>query len=258
VVGEATHASGTVCHNRRVDRRRGHHSVDDYLEVIYSLVFPVGEYRPSDAATPIAARVADRMGLSRAAVGEMLKRLMGQGLIERGAKREIVLTPAGIERAEHVVRRRRIVERFLTDFLGYDPAEVHAHADQLGDTFTEEMIERMHERLGFPERCPHGWPVLPATEHGESEALRPLVDLEVGDRGEIICIAEHDAELLAWFYAEGLTPGVSLEVLDVQPAAGHLKVRVGDDEHVIAEKAAGSLFLRSRSGAKKRPAVNSS
>lgn len=218
--------------------------MDDYLEVIYSLVFPVGEYRPADAATPIAARVADRMGLSRAAVGEMLKRLMAQGLIERGARREIVLTPAGIERAEQVVRRQRIVERFLTDFLGYEPAEVHAHADQLGDTFTEEMIERMHERLGFPERCPHGWPVLPATEHGESERLTPLVQLKAGDRSEIVCIAEHDPELLAWFYAEGLTPGAALSVVDVQPAAGHLKVRVGDREHVIAEKAAASLFVR--------------
>ena len=135
------------------------HSVDDYLETIYFLAFPIGEYQPATGSSAIAARVAEMLGVSRASAGEMLKRLEADGLVERGEHKEAILTPTGIERAEHVVRKHRIIERFLTDFMGYTAAESHVQADELGDTFTDDMIERIAERLGHPDRCPHGWPV---------------------------------------------------------------------------------------------------
>ena len=98
------------------------HSIDDYLEAIHLLVSPIGVYEPAKAPAAIAARVADALGVSRTAVGEMLKRLMAEGLLETGTGRALVLTEAGTQRAESVVRRNRIVERFLTDMLGYNPA----------------------------------------------------------------------------------------------------------------------------------------
>src|ERR671939_735931 len=131
------------------------HSVDEYLETIYFLAFPIGEYRPQSTGAPtLAARVAEMLGVSRASAGEMLKRLEGEGLIERGERKEALLTESGRERAERVVRKHRIIERFLTDFMGYTAAEAHVQADKLGDTFTDEMIDRIDARLGHPERCP--------------------------------------------------------------------------------------------------------
>jgi Mn-dependent DtxR family transcriptional regulator len=159
----------------------GHgHSVDEYLETIYFLAFPIGEYRPSTGSTAIAARVAEMLGVSRASAGEMLKRLEADGLVERGDQKEAILTDAGIERAKRVVRKHRIIERFLTDFMGYTAAESHVQADELGDTFTDEMIERINDRLGRPERCPHGWPVEPEVEQAENAELVSLADLETG------------------------------------------------------------------------------
>ena len=48
------------------------HSVDEYLETIYFLAFPIGEYRPATGSTAIASRVAEMLGVSRASAGEML------------------------------------------------------------------------------------------------------------------------------------------------------------------------------------------
>src|SRR6188508_338051 len=163
------------------------HSVDEYLETIYFLAFPIGEYRPQASGAPtLAARVAEMLGVSRASAGEMLKRLEAEGLVERGEHKEALLTPPGRARAEHVVRKHRIIERMLTDFMGYTPAESHVHADELGDTFTDDMIDRIDERLGHPDRCPHGWPVDTVFEQAENEELEPLSALEPGSDATIV------------------------------------------------------------------------
>jgi DtxR family Mn-dependent transcriptional regulator len=221
------------------------HSVDEYLETIYFLAFPIGEYRPQTSGSPtLAARVAEMLGVSRASAGEMLKRLEADGLIERGKHKEALLTSAGRVRAEKVVRKHRIIERMLTDFMGYTAAEAHVHADELGDTFSDDMVERVAERLGRPERCPHGWPVDPEQEQAENHELAPLSDLRAGDRATIVRLAEHDGELLHWFYDQGLEPGRELEVRDSQPAAGQMTVSLNGDERAIGDKAAAGLFVR--------------
>ena len=221
------------------------HSVDEYLETIYFLAFPIGEYTPHGAgAPPLASRVAEMLHVSRASAGEMLKRLEAEGLIERGKKKEALLTETGRERAEKVVRKHRIIERLLTDFMGYTAAEAHVHADELGDTFSDDMVERIESRLGHPDRCPHGWPVDPAVEQAENNELAPLAALEAPAKATIVRLAEHDGELLHWFYDEGLVPGTKLELQAAQPAAGQFTVKVDGSEKAIGEKAAAGLFVR--------------
>jgi DtxR family Mn-dependent transcriptional regulator len=221
------------------------HSVDEYLETIYFLAFPIGEYRPYTSGSPtLATRVAEMLGVSRASAGEMLKRLEADGLIERGEHKEALLTATGRERAERVVRKHRIIERMLTDFMGYTAAEAHVYADELGDTFSDDMVERVAERLGHPERCPHGWPVDTEFEQTENKELAPLSDLQVGQRATIVRLAEHDGDLLHWFYDQGLEPGRELEVRDAQPAAGQMTVTLNGAERAIGDKAAAGLFVR--------------
>ena len=214
------------------------HSVDEYLETIYFLAFPIGEYTPHGAGSPpLASRVAEMLHVSRASAGEMLKRLEAEGLIERGKKKEALLTESGRERAERVVRKHRIIERLLTDFMGYTGYESHERADALGDTFTDEMVERIDDKLGHPQRCPHGWPVDPSAEQAENAELAPLAT--------IVRLAEHDGDLLHWFYDQGLVPGTSILVRTAEPAADQFTVAIEKvGERAISEKAAAGLFVR--------------
>jgi len=236
-------ASEAVNRGREVARAPGH-SIDEYLETIYFLAFPIGEYRPSTGSTAIAARVAEMLGVSRASAGEMLKRLEAEGLVERGEQKEAILTPEGAARAKRVVRKHRIIERFLTDFMGYTAAESHVHADELGETFTDEMVERINERLGRPDRCPHGWPVDTEFEQSENAELVTLAELEPRRPAEIVRLAEHDGELLHWFYDAGLAPGTPVEVRAAGPAGEPLDVLVSGAERSIAAKAAVGIYVR--------------
>jgi len=220
------------------------HSHDEYLETIYFLAFPVGEYGPVVRDSPaLAARVAEMLDVSAPTVTEMLQRLEANGLIERGPRRAAVLTEAGRREAERVVRRHRIIERFLVDFMGYSPGDCHEQAEILGDAFTDEMVERVEVKLGSPERCPHGWPVDPAVEQAENTQLRALIDVEDGADATIVRLAEHDLELLNWFYEEGLVPGVAVTV-DRTDGDDGVHLRVAEDERTISRRAAEGLFVR--------------
>jgi DtxR family Mn-dependent transcriptional regulator len=130
--------------------------------------------------------------------------------------------------------------------MGYTPAEAHVQADELGDTFSDDMVARIDERLGHPDRCPHGWPVDPEAEQAENRELAPLSALRPGERATIIRLAEHDGDLLHWFYDHGLVPGTELEVRDAQPAAGQVTVSLAGEERAIGDKAADGLFVRTR------------
>jgi DtxR family Mn-dependent transcriptional regulator len=226
-----------------VARAQGH-SVDEYLETIYFLAFPIGEYRPATGSTAIAARVAEMLGVSRASAGEMLKRLESDGLVERGEQKEAILTPEGAERARRVVRKHRLIERFLTDFMGYTAAESHVHADELGDTFTDEMMERINERLGHPDRCPHGWPVDTEFEQAENAELVALAELPIGREGTIVRLAEHDGDLLHWFYDEGLVPGSRVAVVASADDDGELTIAAGGSERPITVRAADGIYVQ--------------
>ena len=98
------------------------------------------------------------------------------------------------------------------------------------------MVERIEEKLRPPGALPHGWPIDPAFEQAENKELAPLADLKVGQEAEIVRLAEHDGELLHWFYDEGFVPGAQVVIREAQPAAGQFKVLLSGNESAIGEK----------------------
>jgi Fe2+ transport system protein FeoA len=81
-------------------------------------------------------------------------------------------------------------------------------------------------------------------EQAENRELAPLSDLEPGDRATIVRLAEHDGDLLHWFYDQGLEPGRELEVSAASAAAGQITVRIDGGDRAVGEKAASGLFVR--------------
>jgi len=128
--------------------------------------------------------------------------------------------------------------------MGYTGYEAHERADELGDTFSDEMIERIDVKLGHPERCPHGWPVDTDVEQAENESLMPLAALTPGSTATIVRLAEHDGELLHWFYDQGLVPGQQIELRSAEPAADQFTVALDGAERAVSERAAAGLFVK--------------
>jgi DtxR family Mn-dependent transcriptional regulator len=223
------------------------HSADDYLETIYFLASPHGEYRADESlngSPTMAARVAELLGVSRVSAGEMLRRMEANGLVVRGAAREAILTDKGRLRAEGLARRHRLLERLLTDLMGLSPADAHERADDVGDPFTDAEMDALAARLGRPDRCPHGWPIDPEAERAEDRQLRRLADLAPPTSGHIVRLLEHDGVLLRWLYEEGLTPGRRFIVAELHPAAGEYVLSVDGERRTLGERAARALLVR--------------
>jgi DtxR family Mn-dependent transcriptional regulator len=221
------------------------HTADEYLMTIWLLAYPVGEYVPSRRGPQptAAARIADQLSVSRASAGEMLKRLETEGMVVRGERKEAILTEKGRISAMRIVRRHRLVERLLTDVMGYDGAESHDKADGIDAGFDEEMVERLWEKLGRPERCPHGYPIDAHHELRENPTLKPLSRLDSGDRGTIVRLAEHDGDLLRFFYDAGLVPDTDVEVAEVD-AAGNVTILIGEQDLLLTREQARGLYAR--------------
>lgn len=224
------------------DRRRAHTS-DDYLFALSMLTTPVVSCgaRATDLPT-LAAHVARSLGVSRSAAGEMVQRLEREGLIEHGPHKEILLTAAGHEAAAGVVRRHRLVERMLTDSLGYTPAESYRLALQIRDGCDDTLIERIAAQLTLPERCPHGWPIEVSEEHAEMAELVSLAALRAG-AATVVALLESDEDTLTYLGALGIEPDAEVRVLD--GGAGQIAVEVDGRQCVLDRDRASTVFVRS-------------
>ncbi|MBI2708889.1 MAG: metal-dependent transcriptional regulator [Actinobacteria bacterium] len=146
-----------------------HPAFEEYCEAIFEL--------REDDVDVIQARVAERLGVSRPAVSEMIRRMQQEGLVEIG--RSITLTRAGGRLAERVVRRHRLAERLLTDVLGLSWAEAHREAGKWEHVISESVEAALVRVLGDPTTCPHGNPI-PGARYRAVAAV-PLAGVAVGD-----------------------------------------------------------------------------
>ena len=145
-----------------------HPAFEEYCECIFELA--------EDDVDIIQARIADRLGVSRPAVSEMMRRLDHEGLIT--TEGGIRLTGDGTELAERVVRRHRLAERFLTDVLQLSWAEAHHEAGRWEHVMSESVESALDQLLGSPTTCPHGNPI-PGSDYVDPDA-RPLCDVGIG------------------------------------------------------------------------------
>src|SRR5436305_1171551 len=156
---------------------------DEYLQTIFWL---------EEAELPMTgANVARAMQVSAPTVHEMVGRLESDGFITRNPDKSIEFTDSGREQAGAIVRRHRLIERFLTDVLGIPWDEVHEEAERLEHAMSPTLEERMLAAVGDARTCPHGHPFV----EGAREPGVPLADVEVGARVRVLRL-ENEAEAL--------------------------------------------------------------
>ena len=169
---------------------------EEYLQTIFWL---------QEAGLPMTgANVARAMQLSAPTVHEMIGRLERDGYVTRAADKTLAFTENGREHAEGVVRRHRLIERFLTDVFDIPWDQVHEEAERLEHWMSPTVEERMLKAIGDSKTCPHGHPIFT----GERESGVPLADVEEGAKVRVLRFENEAEDLLHYLMEAGLTPGL--------------------------------------------------
>jgi DtxR family Mn-dependent transcriptional regulator len=178
---------------------------EEYLERIYWL---------EEAELPITgANIARAMQVSPPTVHEMLGRLMTDGFITRNEDKSLVFTGEGRDRAARIVRRHRLVERFLTDILGVPWDEVHEEAERLEHAMSPTLEKRMLAAIGDATTCPHGHPFV----EGVRERGAPLADVEQGADVVVLRFENEAEDLLHYLMDIGIHPGLEGTLAESTP-----------------------------------------
>jgi DtxR family Mn-dependent transcriptional regulator len=187
----------------------------EYLEIMFWL---------EEAGLPMTgANIARAMQLSPPTVHEMIGRLIEDGYVARNEDKSLGFTESGREHASYIVRRHRMIERFLTDVLHIPWDEVHEEAERIEHAMSPVLEERMRAAIGDATTCPHGHPIV----EGIREQGSLLADVELGAHVVVLRFENEAEELLHYLKAAGLDPGLEG------------KVQTSDDERVVIASADG-------------------
>lgn len=193
------------------------------------------------------ANIARAMQLSPPTVHEMIGRLERDGYVSRREDKSLEFTAEGHEHASAVVRRHRLIERFLTDVLGIPWDEVHEEAERLEHAMSPVLEERMLAAIGDAKTCPHGHPIV----EGAREEGVLLADVEPGAKVTVLRFENEAEELLHYLKATGLRPELEGEVT----AAGDEEVVVSspEGEHRVSRSVAETVSVRADPAPEPRP-----
>lgn len=214
-------------------------AAEDYAKALYRLE----EHSPDPVST---GALAARLEISAPSASNMLRSLAQQGLVSLTPGRGARLTPAGRRVARGVIRRHRIIERFLMDALKLPWDCVHEEADLLEHAVSPRVAEAMWEALGCPDRDPHGDPIpgLDDETDPDRDALEALGAWEPGTTGELVRVSDAQPEALRYMAERGIAPGLGVEVLSREPFGAGQRVRIGTDEHMVGPDLARLIFVR--------------
>lgn len=199
---------GVLARVRRMRRATARVRAEDALKYLYH----------AESNGRVAAdALAGALGLSPAAARGLCTELASRGLVQVDAG-TATLTPQGREAALRLVRAHRLLERWLADHTGVEPAEWHAWAEDVEHDLSPVDVERLAARLGHPRYDPHGDPIPTATGELPVSDGVPLSALAVGDAGRIVHVEDEPAEAFSLLQREGVALDKPVAVLERHPS----------------------------------------
>lgn len=189
-------------------------TVENYLKAQWSLEQEVG----SEESVALG-NLARKLGVTGGTLTTMAKSLAADGYLDYKPRRGLKLTEKGTRAALDVLRRHRVVERFLVDVLCMDWSEVHAEAEQLEHAVSTKVLERMEALLGHPTRDPHGDPIPAADGSMAGEPVMPVHELEAGRSAVVVRVTDQAPGFLTLLADHGIRPGNRIHVRERLPAS---------------------------------------
>jgi DtxR family Mn-dependent transcriptional regulator len=215
-------------------------NIDEYVEAIYDIGGGKGAAKTGD--------LAERLKVAPASVTEALQRMAKRGLVAYEPYKGVSLTVKGLEMAKRLKRKHRLLEVFLSKYLGLKGDSVHEEACKMEHVISDETEAALCKMMGNPAECPDGEPI-PSCGLGSDSCgacvagAVPLTSLKVGQKARIAHI--HGGKSVCRKLTEmGLTPGTEVSLVRAAPLHGPAEVRVRGSCLAIGSGIAAKIFVR--------------
>jgi DtxR family transcriptional regulator, Mn-dependent transcriptional regulator len=212
---------------------------EEYLEAIYRLESKIGSARTMD--------LSRELGVVPGSITNTIENLEKKGLVTHEPYRGVKLTDSGRKIASLILRRHRLAERLLTDFLHLDWSEVHDPACKLEHAITPEILKPLEKALGHPKKCPHGNPIPTGCGGIIEEPTVALSELGNNTCGIIEKITEEKPEILKELAKLKLTPGEQIKIEKLS-SDGRLKVHTKSTVCEIDHDLADIIYVKKIEG----------
>ncbi len=193
---------------------------------------------------PTVESVSGALQVSRDDVTGLLDKMVAHQLLQL-TKGELHLTPAGQEYALQIIRAHRLWERYLADETGYPEDEWHDRADRLEHSISVAEVDALSAKLGNPLHDPHGDPIPRASGEFVPHGGQPLTKLSSGQTARIVHLEDEPPLVYAQLIAEGLHPGMELQVTEV--SSQRIRFVAEGEEHLLAPMMAANISVESLS-----------
>lgn len=229
-------------------------SVEDYLRALAVL--------SKNGAVVNTTEISRYFNIAPASVTEMLKKLAEKGYIIYSPYHGSTLTAAGLQEAQKITRKHRLLETFLFNVLKIGKDKVHTEACEMEHALSDEAEESLCRFLNHPDKCPDDDKIIPACDlpfsnceecmktHSmgleevgkRQQNLVSICNLKTGASAKVSFIrGEH--RVLQRLLDMGLTPGTSIKVERIAPLKGPVEVCVRGSKVALGQDIAANVFV---------------
>ncbi len=210
-------------------------STEDYIKAIYKL-----EVRGEKATT---SALASQLGVADASITDMIKKLSDKGLLHYERYQGVELTQQGVKMALGILRRHRLWEMFLVEFLAYSWDKVHDEAERLEHVTSAELEHAIDTALGHPTGDPHGDEIPTVDGKLPNRSCTALAAHEAGDVVRVLRVSDEDSAILQHAASLGVALNSRITVKQKMPFDGSLTIKIGKKEHFVSRQVADSIFV---------------
>lgn len=209
-------------------------SIEDYLKNIYSAKQSSGKVTTS--------HLAEKLSISSAAVSEMISKLSKSGYISNTPYKGFELTGKGEKIAVNLIRKHRLWEVFLVKHLKYPWDKVHAEAERLEHSSSDELIKKLEVFMSFPKFDPHGEPIPDINGNIEVCNDFQLSKAETGNSYTIKRVSD-ESEILAYLSKIGLKLNDKVKVLERINFDNSIQIQNKSLKLFLSEKLSNCIFV---------------
>jgi DtxR family Mn-dependent transcriptional regulator len=224
-------------------------SVEEYLEAVYGLNEQGKKAKNQE--------LAKKLKISPPSVTQMIKKMAEEGLVEYEPYKGATLTGKGNTLAQKVVRKHRLLERFLYDYLKLPIEKIHDEACRMEHSLSDETTAALCKALDNPQTCPDNLPIpqcsLEVEDCEQCEEARSNIDeksqlttqlskLHLGEEGVVAYIrsGRHSGKRLQDM---GLTPGTHIKIVNAAPFKGPIEIEVRGTSLALGRSLASHIYI---------------